>query len=174
MGCQNKHLPVPKCLLRKMFFIEKKILLKFGNWAKKTWPLAQLVSVGLTKLYSTCLEEPFEKNCLKSKGFFLSTCLDREQKNFGLLDKSSGEDVKISFYVSTRTILGNFCLKISKIFKIFWPLSRKFEEQSRGEASRRVVGNFVTSKNILGGHFDVSETLWIRKAKPKAGITLFL
>ena len=107
---------------------------------KKTWPSAQFFFYGKANLDSTCLEEPFEKNFLKRKGFF-STCLDREQNNFVLVDKISRKDVKNSFYFSTITIWGNFFLKACKYSIFFWPLSKNFVEQSRGEASRRFVGN---------------------------------
>ena len=78
----------------------------------------------------------------EKRRFFPSTCLDREQNNFGHVDKFSSKDVKTSFYESTRTIGGIFCLKLCKISTFLWSLSKNSVEQSREEASQRFVGNF--------------------------------
>ena len=148
MGCQDIYLLVPKGILRKLFSIEKKlIVLKFGNWARRNLAVISIFSAGLTKLDSTCLEEPLEKNFLNEKVF--SICLDRDQKKFRLLDKISRKDVKISFYVSTRTVWGNFHLKFCLIFNFFSPLSKIFFEQSRWESSPRVVGNLCHQQTYM-------------------------
>ena len=119
---------------------KKLIFLKCANWAKNTWPLAQFFlrfwQNWILPVWKNHLRRTFQKEKV-----FPSTCLDREQKKFGLLDKISRKDVKISFYVSTRTIWGNFRLKFCFIFNFFSPLSKNFVEESRWEASPRVVGN---------------------------------
>ena len=150
VGCQNNYLLVPEGVLRKLFSIEKKNF--FSNAEieqKKTWSLAQFFSAGLTKLDSTSLEEPFEKNFPKRKGFSFNMFGQRTKK-FGLLYKISRKDVKTSFYVSTRTIWGSCGLKFCKIFNFFWPISKKFVLNKTGEGHRgELTETFVTSKNVL-------------------------
>ena len=166
VGCQNNYLLVPKGILRKLFSIERKLIfLKCGSWAKKTWPLAQFFSAVLTKLDSSCLEEPFEKNFLRRK-FFPSTCLDREQKNSASWIKFLAKMSKLRFRCPQEqfeeTAVWNFA-KFSISFGQ-WAKSLCWTKQVRGiaESCRKPLSS---AKIYWGGPFDVSETLWIRKTK---------
>ena len=143
VGWPNKFKPVPMGILGKLFFLEKKqIVLKFGNWAQKTWPLAHfLFSAGLTKLDFTSLKEPFEQKFLRRKGFFFQHVWT-ENKKVSASWITFLANMWNFLYVSTRTIWGNYRLKFYKIFNFLWPFSKTFVEQSREVPSRRVVGNF--------------------------------
>ena len=130
---------------------ENCLLSNSENEQKKTWPLAQFVSVGLTKLDSTCLEEPFEKNCVKWKSFsvFPSLCLHREQNSFGLLDKISRKDVKISLYVSTKQFEENFVWNFAK-FSISFNQWAKLSLNKTGQRRRKDLSEtFLNTKDIL-------------------------
>ena len=174
VGCQNNYLLVPEGNLRKLFSFEKKLVfLKCGNWAKKTWPLAQFFSAGLTKLESTCLEEPFEKNFLKIKGFSFNVFGQRTKKvrppgwNFS----QRCQNIVLRVHKNNLRKLSS---EVLHNFQILFAIEQEFcwTKQARGiaESCRKTLSS---AKMYWRGRFDVSEKLLIRKTKHKSGITLF-
>ena len=150
VGCRKKYLLVPKGFLRKPFFIEKKlIVLKIRKLNQESLAVSSICFCGFEEAGFYLSRRTIWEKLSKKQRFFPSTCLDREEKNFGLMGIFSRKDVKISFYVSTRTFWGNFRLKFWKFFNFFghWAkiLLNKAGERHRGELSE----TFVTSKDIL-------------------------
>ena len=132
VGCQNKYLLVPKGLSSQLFSIGKKlIVLKFGNWARRNLAVSSIFFCGFDKAGFHLSGRTIWEEFSSKKKIFPSTYLDREQKKCGFLDKFSHRDVKMLFYVSTRTVWRNFLLKFCIIFNLFSPLSQNFVEQSR-------------------------------------------
>ena len=88
----------------------------------------------------------------------------QREKTFGLPDNISSKDVKFSFYVSIRTIWGNFCLKFCKI-SIFFGHWAKLSLNKTGERHREDSSEtFVSSKDLLRRPFlTFPKVCWFEK-----------
>ena len=150
VGCQNRYLLVEKGVLRKLFFIEKKlIVLKFGNWAKKKLGRQLIFFASLRRLDSTCLDEPFEKNFLKREGFFLQHVWT-EKKKFS------------AFWIKFWQGCQNFVLRVHKnnVRKLSSEILQKFQfllsiEQKFSPVCRNFFGGLSeASSNCRKQHFE--------------------
>ena len=147
-GLSNWSSTCPKEHFKETIFHWKKIIvLKIGNWAEKTWPLAQFFSVGLTKLDSTCLEEPFEKNFRKSKGFSFNNRFEqRTKKNSASWINFLARMSKFRFTCPQEQFEETFVWNFAK-FSISFGHSAKILLKKAGERHRGVSSEtFVTSK----------------------------
>ena len=130
-GCQNCIIRVQANSLRKSFaFLKRCILYRSRTLTKKLPPIFEFFSAQLSKLYSTCLDDYFERRNAYLETEFTSSFSDIERKFFSLLPEFFGLSCQNCILSVQRKIKGKTvfrkkmyffsnCRDWDKVFTIF-------------------------------------------------------
>ena len=126
-GCQNCIIRVQANSLRKSFaFLKRCILYRSRTLTKKLPPIFEFFSAQLSKLYSTCLDDYFERRNAYLETEFTSSFSDIERKFFSLLPEFFGLSCQNCILSAQRKIKGKTVFRKKCTFSAIVEIETKF------------------------------------------------